>query len=65
MKYVPIEKTRWIQRILNKRTDNSHYDWTKKWGAGQEPKIQIAMTELTEDRRTLYQALDLGRYRTA
>src|SRR5690349_6454388 len=24
-----------IPRLLNPRTDDSHYRWTKKWGAGQ------------------------------
>ena len=33
--------------------------------AGEEPTIQITLTELTEEQRRLYQALDLGRYRTA
>jgi transposase len=33
--------------------------------SGQEPTIQITMTELTEEQRILYQALDLARYRTA
>ena len=30
---------------------------------GGEPTIQVTMTELTEEQRALYQALDLGRYR--
>jgi len=34
-------------------------------GSGEEPTIQITMTEMTEDQRTLYQVLDLGRYRSA
>ena len=29
------KKTRPIPRLLNERTGNSHYHWTKKWGAGQ------------------------------
>ncbi len=29
------KKTRPIPRLLNKRTGDSHYHWTKKWGAGQ------------------------------
>src|SRR5215469_2419761 len=33
--------------------------------SGEEPTIQITMTELTEEQRTLYEALDLGRYRSA
>jgi transposase len=33
--------------------------------SGEEPTVQITMTELTEEQRILYQALDLGRYRTA
>lgn len=33
--------------------------------SGKEPTIQITMSELTEEQRTLYQALDLGRYRSA
>ena len=28
------KKTRPIPRLLNKRTGDSHYHWTKKWGAG-------------------------------
>ena len=28
-------KTRPSPRLLNNRTDDSHYHWTKKWGAGQ------------------------------
>jgi hypothetical protein len=31
---------------------------------GGEPTIQVTMTELTEEQRALYQALDLGRYRS-
>jgi len=31
--------------------------------SGEEPTVQITMTELTEEQRVLYQALDLGRYR--
>ena len=37
-RYVPIEvlkKTRPMPRLLNQRTRDSHYHWTKKWGAGQ------------------------------
>ncbi len=29
------KKTRPIPRLLNERTGDSHYHWTKKWGAGQ------------------------------
>ncbi len=29
------KKTRPIPRLLNQRTGDSHYHWTKKWGAGQ------------------------------
>ena len=28
------KKTRPIPRLLNERTGDSHYHWTKKWGAG-------------------------------
>jgi transposase len=30
---------------------------------GAEPTVQLTLTELTEEQRTLYNALDLGRYR--
>ena len=30
---------------------------------GAEPTIQLTLTELTEEQRALYEALDLGRYR--
>jgi transposase len=30
---------------------------------GAEPTLQLALTELTEEQRALYEALDLGRYR--
>jgi hypothetical protein len=39
------------RRLLNKRTDDSHYDWTKKWGAGQIAK------EIGSDRRTFLLAI--------
>jgi transposase len=32
--------------------------------SGEEPAIQITMTQLTEEQRTLYEALDLGCYRS-
>jgi transposase len=32
--------------------------------AGEEPTIQITMSEMTEEQRALYQALELGRYQT-
>jgi hypothetical protein len=31
---------------------------------GAEPMLQMTLTELSEEQRALYQALDLGRYRT-
>ena len=34
-RYVPIEEDPPIPRLLNERTGDSHYHWTKKWGAGQ------------------------------
>ena len=33
------KKTRPIPRLLNERTGNSHYHWTKKWGAGQSSPV--------------------------
>jgi hypothetical protein len=33
--------------------------------AGEDPTIQITMSEMTDEQRALYQALDLGRYQTA
>ena len=30
------KKTRPMPRLLNQRTGDSHYHWTKKWGAGHE-----------------------------
>ena len=30
---------------------------------GAEPTVQLTLTELTEEQRALYKALDLGRYR--
>ena len=33
-RYVPIEETPTEPHLLNNRTRDSHYPWTKKWGAG-------------------------------
>ena len=32
-------KTCPIPRLLNQRTDDSHYHWTKKWGAGHSVPV--------------------------
>jgi hypothetical protein len=33
-------------------------------GPGAEPTLQLTLSELTEEQRAIYQALDLGRYRS-
>jgi hypothetical protein len=34
-------------RLLNNRTDDSHYRWTKKWGAGQPLGLYRPFREAT------------------
>src|SRR5208337_83605 len=40
-----LKKTRPIPRLLNQRTGNSHYHWTKKWGAGHPARRALPGVE--------------------
>ena len=51
------KKTCPIPRLLNQRTGDSHYHWTKKWGAGQcrtarnRPAARVGRLKLSRSAR--------------
>ena len=57
-------KTRPIPRLLNQRTGDSHYHWTKKWGAGHYvpffPSYVPFFPSWSDEHCAWVEALDVG-----